>query len=138
MQFPEYVCAGKLRPAAIAAIALGLSLGGCASVPDLGQAPAVKAAAAFESAAALQGDQGRWPVDDWWNAYGDSQLSGLIGEALAGAPDMAAAQARLAKAESFTEQAQARRQARFDLNGQLAETKQSYNNGVPRAAVPRG
>jgi NodT family efflux transporter outer membrane factor (OMF) lipoprotein len=86
----------------------------------------------------LQGDNGRWPTDAWWVAYGDTQLSELIAEALAGAPDMAAAQARLSRASGYAEQAGARLQPKFDVNAYVVETKQSYNNGVPPQAVPHG
>jgi NodT family efflux transporter outer membrane factor (OMF) lipoprotein len=41
-----------------------------------------------------------WPRDDWWTRYGDPQLDALIGEGLAGSPTLAAARARIAKAQA--------------------------------------
>ncbi len=38
---------------------------------------------------------GQWPEREWWNTYGDAQLSDLIKEGLAGNPDMDAALARI-------------------------------------------
>lgn len=121
----------------IGALAL-VGLAGCASVPELGRTLQVKPAAQYEADTALQGDHGRWPADQWWTAYGDSQLSSLIDEALAGSPDLAGAQARLARAAAFSEQAAAQLRPTVSASGRLAEVKQSYNNGVPRQAVPHG
>jgi len=44
--------------------------------------------------------QGQWPEREWWNAYGDAQLAGLIKEGLAANPDMDAALARIQAADA--------------------------------------
>src|SRR5262245_26714317 len=41
-----------------------------------------------------------WPRDDWWKRYGDAQLDALVAEGLAGSPTLAAARARIAKAQA--------------------------------------
>jgi NodT family efflux transporter outer membrane factor (OMF) lipoprotein len=41
-----------------------------------------------------------WPAEGWWQRYGDAQLDQLIGEALAGSPSLATAQARLRAAQA--------------------------------------
>src|SRR5215469_17933704 len=51
-----------------------------------------------------------WPADGWWRRYGDAQLDALVGEALAGSPSLATAQARLRAAQA---QAVAARAARL-------------------------
>ena len=41
-----------------------------------------------------------WPNDKWWHRYADPQLDTLIDEGLAGAPSLAAARARVARAQA--------------------------------------
>jgi NodT family efflux transporter outer membrane factor (OMF) lipoprotein len=72
-----------------------------------------------------------WPADGWWRAYGDAQLDQLVEAAVADAPDMAAAKARLYKAEALSDQARAALYPSLSANGQVGEVKQSYNEGFP-------
>ena len=91
---------------ALAALLAGSSLlAACASVPDLGAPAAAKPAAAYASARSFSAPAAAWPQDAWWTAYGDAQLNGLIEEALKGAPSMAAAQARVKRADALAQQA---------------------------------
>jgi len=41
-----------------------------------------------------------WPKEDWWKRYGDAQLDTLIDEGLSGSPTLAAARARIARADA--------------------------------------
>jgi len=43
---------------------------------------------------------GEWPGERWWTVFGDTQLDGLIDEALAGNPALRVAQARIAQARA--------------------------------------
>ncbi len=86
----------------------------------------------------LAGATATWPQVKWWRVYGDPQLDSLIAEALVGSPDIAAAQARLHRAEAQLGQAGASLLPLLTGNGQAALTKQSYNNGFPREFVPKG
>lgn len=124
------------RPAI--ALLLVTALAGCAHVPDLGEAPKAREAAALASSQALSAPARDWPADRWWTAYGDAQLDRLIDEALAGSPTLAQAEARVRRAEAQAEQARGARTPQIAANAQAAETKQSYNNGIPPAFVPRG
>ena len=36
-----------------------------------------------------------WPQQDWWRAYGDSQLDALVDRTVAGSPTLHVAQARV-------------------------------------------
>ena len=126
-----------------AASALGLLasaslLAACATVPNLGPAPQPKAAAALASTQSFTAPAGAWPTDRWWTAYGDAQLDTLIDEALAGSPDLAAAQARVRKAEAAQSSARAPLLPTVGAQGGVVETKQSYNSGIPPAFVPHG
>jgi NodT family efflux transporter outer membrane factor (OMF) lipoprotein len=124
----------RITPPFLAASAV-LGLAACAAIPDVGPAPQPRAIAATQVFAAPQAD---WPADRWWGAYGDPQLDTLIGEALAGSPSLAQAQARVRAAQAKRGAAKAGVLPRLDLNGQLDETKQSYNTGIPAAFVPQG
>ena len=115
-----------------------LLLGACATVPDLGAAPKPEPAAALASTRSFQAPAAAWPADRWWTAYGDAQLDALIDEALQGSPDLAAAQARVRKAEAAQASAHAALLPTLGAQGAVVETKQSYNSGIPPAFVPHG
>ncbi|WP_052507898.1 efflux transporter outer membrane subunit [Sphingomonas hengshuiensis] len=125
-----------IRPAAPLAILL---LSACATVPKMGPAPVVAPPSAYASGTSLAGmPQAEWPAMDWWHAYGDPQLDALIAEALDGAPDLAAATARVRQAEAYAQQAGAARLPTLDATASSGVAKQSYNNGIPAAFVPKG
>lgn len=48
---------------------------------------------------------GAWPGTRWWTVFGDSQLDGLIDEALAGNPTLRIARARVAQASALVDAA---------------------------------
>ncbi|MFT8735961.1 MAG: efflux transporter outer membrane subunit [Zymomonas mobilis] len=75
-----------------------LLLTGCASIPKLGKAPKVKDVHDYATAQSLAGNEVAWPGEGWWKSYGDPQLDQLMTEALAKAPDMAIAKARVLSA----------------------------------------
>jgi NodT family efflux transporter outer membrane factor (OMF) lipoprotein len=115
------------------------SLTACASIPDLGERPEIRPATQLASSATLAGDSAAaWPAERWWGQYRDPQLDGLMDEALAGSPDLAAAAARLRVAQAYAQRARAALQPSADLTGNAGAVQQSENNGVPRALVPDG
>jgi NodT family efflux transporter outer membrane factor (OMF) lipoprotein len=117
----------------------GLGLAACASVPDLGKEPAPKAVAQVSQS--LTAPPTDWPSDEWWHAYGDPQLDALIEEALKGAPSMAQAQARVAKAQAVAGEARATLYPTLEADGNYAEVKESLNQGFPpqfSQYLPRG
>lgn len=82
--------------------AIAIAVAGCTDTPP----PALKPGdvpAAFEQKAPVNAPV--WPAHDWWSAYGDPQLSALIGEAEAGNLDIAQAAARLREADARARQA---------------------------------
>lgn len=109
-------------------------LAGCASVPQLAPAPALRNPS---DVATLSGDA-QWPADAWWQGYGDAQLDILVAEGLAGSPDVAAAAARIASADALAQQAGAALGPRLAVDGQVGGNKQSENLGIPPAFVPKG
>ena len=103
----------------------------CASVPNLGAQPVPHAASDYASSASLSGAQAAWPSDGWWRRYGDAQLDQLIGEGLAGSPDLAAAAARFRRAQGLAQQAGAALLPSIDATASATEQKQSRNTGLP-------
>jgi NodT family efflux transporter outer membrane factor (OMF) lipoprotein len=122
----------------LAALASGSLLAGCATVPKLGEAPKPAAAADFAAAESFKAPTSTWPADLWWTAYGDPQLDGLMDQALAGSPTLAEAAARLRSAQARAQEARGATLPSLSANAQAAEAKQSYNNGIPPAFVPKG
>lgn len=107
-------------------------LAGCAVVPNLGARPEPLAPAAVAASQSLPGTaDAQWPVEGWWQAYGDPQLDALMAEGLAHAPSVAAAEARLARAAALALQAGAPLLPRLDLQGQAGEQRNSTNLGFP-------
>jgi NodT family efflux transporter outer membrane factor (OMF) lipoprotein len=119
--------------------ALVLSLlAACASVPDLGPKPVPAAADSLQSSESLADDAGAWPVEGWWQSFGDAQLDTLIAEGLKGSPDIATAAARVRAAEGIAQQAGAALLPRVGAEGSVGGTQQSKNLGIPPQFVPDG
>ncbi len=118
--------------------ASALALTACATLPG-GAAPAApKPIAAYAASQSFTAPVADWPTSDWWKAYGDPQLDQLVSEALAGSPDMAAAQARLDHARAAVGEVRAGLFPALQGEASVAESKQSYNNGIPALFVPKG
>src|SRR5262249_53912414 len=77
-------------------------------------------------------------ADNWWTVYGDAQLDHLIDEALAGAPNIAIAEARLRRAQALAGIAEAASSPQVSANASISEQKQSRNYLSPRVATPEG
>lgn len=124
----------------VATIAVPAFLSACAPVPQLGARPEVRAGESYAASQTLApaATASAWPAGNWWADYGDTQLTGLIEEGLAGSPDLAAAAARLRAAQGYAQQAGATRLPSLGLEASATEAKQSYNNGIPAAFVPQG
>lgn len=123
-----------------AGVAAVLALAACASKPDSGTA-APKAIGSYATARSFAGEGGStaaWPQDRWWERYGDAQLDRLMGEALDGAPTLAAAAARLRNAEATVQQSHAALFPEISAQAKVDKEKQSYNYLTPPAFAPKG
>ena len=130
---------GATRPlASAAALALVTIMAGCATLPPPAARPVMAAASAYPAAKSLTAAVGEWPSDQWWQVYNDPQLTALIEEGLAHAPDMSIAADRFARAKADSNEAKGRQAPSLDASGQLGGTKQTYNYIFPAFAVPRG
>ncbi|MEO8756007.1 MAG: efflux transporter outer membrane subunit [Casimicrobiaceae bacterium] len=72
-----------------------------------------------------------WPRDDWWQRYGDAQLGALITDGLAGSPTLAAARARIARADAAAGVARAALLPQVSGNGAVTYQKFSENYLFP-------
>lgn len=124
-----------------AAIPLGLAawLPACATLPDLGTAPAMRSASSVAAERSFEGDSAAtWPRDDWWRAYGDAQLTSLIEEGLRDSPDVAIATARFRAAQGMAQAAGAALMPSIGGTARAGLEKQSRNLGIPPQFVPGG
>ena len=117
--------------AAASALSLVLMLSACAAVPPSSTDRPI-ALSDLKADQSLAGDaRAQWPDAQWWTAFNDPQLSALIEEGLAKAPDIKAAHARLEKAQSYYDQVRAVLQPTATANVSTSETKSSINMGSP-------
>lgn len=113
-------------------------LASCAAIPANPAKTTPLALDSLDAAKSLTAAEAAWPADGWWKAYGDPQLNSLIDEALVHSPDLAAARARLAKADALAKEGRAMQLPTLDANGEIQSVKPSYNNGFPAAFIPHG
>ncbi|XYJ09562.1 efflux transporter outer membrane subunit [Telluria sp. B2] len=106
-------------------------LAGCVHVPaDTGAASAPDFAHA-QHAAAIDLGQDAWPVERWWRDYGDTQLDGLVEQALNASPTLAAARARFAVAQAALQGEQAAGRPQAGLGAGLNRQRYSANGLLP-------
>ncbi|MBS0255001.1 MAG: efflux transporter outer membrane subunit [Proteobacteria bacterium] len=122
-----------------AAIGLALlALSGCAGIP--GRESRAQLPGAPAAAHSLPDGTGAWPEEGWWRA-GDPQLAALIEEGLAHSPDLAVAEARMARAGALARAAGAGLWPSLDGKGGVGLGRQSLNLGYPAqfvAFLPHG
>lgn len=116
-----------------------LALSACASVPDTGVRPAMRTS---ETVAASQTLAPRgpdiWPPDQWWQRAGDLQLTALIEEGLANAPQVAVAAARIRRAEAEAQRTDAAGQPSVGAEAEGGMRRQSGSFGIPAQFLPGG
>lgn len=106
-------------------------LSGC--VPDMGARPVPLAAESLGSTQSLSAPPRSWPADQWWTTYGDAQLDQLETEALAGTPDLRAADARFRRADAAAREAGASALPELSANGRPEVLRQTLNQGFPES-----
>ena len=111
-----------------AVLATAALVAGCASTA--GVAPASHALMQPAQAGAAAADT-PWPQADWWSAWGDTQLNGLIDKALASAPSMQTVQARLVQAQAAVDAAGAARAPQVNGSLDMSDQRFTKNGAVP-------
>jgi multidrug efflux system outer membrane protein len=120
-----------LKNAGIAGAVLAL-LAGCISVPaDTGKPTAIDLAARAQHAPGIQLPADAWPAEQWWLAYGDPQLNGLIASALKDNPSLAVVQARVTGARAIVTAERADEGASVGLATGLNRQRYSSNGFFP-------
>jgi NodT family efflux transporter outer membrane factor (OMF) lipoprotein len=132
---PNLPLSGLTRAALLACT---LSLAACASFPGREPRAQMKPAQRYASAQAFSAPTAAWPAERWWSDYRDPQLDALIAEALADAPNIAVAEARLRRAQALAQVSHAATQPQATLNASASQQKQSSNYLSPAAATPQG
>ena len=120
------------------AILLSLLLGACAVPSPMGNTPTLRHANTVASDSLNGPDGASWPQESWWRDYGDAQLTALIEEAIKDSPTLAEAQAKLRIAQGYARTANAALLPTLSASGDAGAIKQSYNEGIPPAFVPKG
>src|SRR5690349_10597822 len=106
-------------------LACTLLLAACAGLPERERRPEPKPMSHYDSQRSLTAPAAAWPADKWWNVYGDAQLDTLIEEALASAPSLAIAQARLQRAQAQAQVAKGATQPQVNANASISQQRQS-------------
>ncbi len=116
-----------------------LALSACASVPDTGVRPAMRTAETL-AASQILAPRGPdiWPPDQWWQRAGDPQLTALIEEGLAHAPQVAVAAARIRRAEAEAQRTGAAGQPSVGAEAEGGVRRQSGSFGIPAQFLPGG
>ena len=92
----------KLKPLA-ALCASAVLLAACANYKGIGSDAHLDTPGDFATATSLPGQGGKWPEQKWAGAIGGQALQDLVDEALAGNPNLQAAQARVNAARAMAE-----------------------------------
>jgi len=109
------------------ALVLAVLLTACANFEPRKPLDTPIAAAALDAVPATV----EWPRDDWWRRYGDAELDALVTEGLAGTPTLAAARARVARADAAAGVARAATLPQVGANGSIDYQRFSNNYIYP-------
>lgn len=113
-------------------------IAGCAPLPALGPVDGARAPESLQSAQSFRAPEAAWPTDTWWEKYHDPQLTQLIAEGLADAPDLKIAQARLKRAEAASQSVGSVLYPQLTGNATVYGQEMSSNYITPPAYTPQG
>ena len=111
-------------------VPLAALLAAC-SIPPKPETPTMRDVAPLAGVPARDGSA--WPEADWWKHYADPELDALEEKALAGAPSLDEASARVATAEKAIDIARADNNVRIDGNVQYQRQRLSETGLIPPA-----
>ncbi len=109
----------------VSPLVAALLLAGCASLspPAVDATAGVAAPASWNAAASAPATAKAEPLADWWQRFGDPELSRLITEALAANTDVASARAALRQARALRDVEQAQAGPRLDASGSAQRSR---------------
>jgi NodT family efflux transporter outer membrane factor (OMF) lipoprotein len=127
-----------LRICPTAALSATLLLSSCVSFQPIAPATTQTERVALPIPEAITHTSDAWPKQDWWRAYRDPQLDGLMQRALAGNPTLAAAQSRIARAQASADLSRAAGAPQISGGADLSYGRQSENYLMPRPPLGKG
>src|SRR5579872_310018 len=111
---------------------LGVLLGGCVGDRHWqGARPVEDRLRSDRTLGVAQVNEGAWPVEEWWRAYGDPQLDALMADALADSPSLQSAQARLRAAQAQAVLVSGTRLPSTEADAQTSRQRYSANGLYP-------
>jgi NodT family efflux transporter outer membrane factor (OMF) lipoprotein len=129
-RFPQLT--GFLLPMACAALV------SCASVPKSETPEKARELTQYTWERSFEAPAGEWPIREWWTSFNDPQLDRLIVEAIANAPRIAQADARLREARYRAQAARSTLWPSVSATVLAQDEKLTYNGIFPADVVPRG
>jgi NodT family efflux transporter outer membrane factor (OMF) lipoprotein len=116
-------------------LSITVSIAGCVSYSGIhGESKALAPASlAFAQTPGTDGAlvPGDWPREDWWTMFGDTRLDALMQQALAGSPNLRAAEARVRSARALADSARTSLYPTIDLNASANRERFSANDIYP-------
>jgi NodT family efflux transporter outer membrane factor (OMF) lipoprotein len=126
LDMPRVLSAGTFALAVASAAVLMLA--GCASMGHQSEPVAARGADSLGLSAAQQ----TTPVDaQWWHQFGDARLDALVGQALAGSPNLGAAAARVQRAQAVVDSARGAEAPHVDFDASVKRELLSRNGLFP-------
>ena len=126
LDMPRVLSAGTVALAVASAAVLMLA--GCADFGHQAAPPVQRTAVSM----GLPADQQTTPVDaQWWKQFGDAQLDALVAKALEGSPNLAAAQARVTRAQAVAEAVHGTELPQVQASGSVTRELLSRNGIFP-------
>lgn len=113
-------------------------LASCASVPESETPAKARQLTQYTWERSFEAPAGEWPTREWWTSFNDPQLDRLIVEALANAPTIAQADARLREARYRAQAAGSTLWPSVSATAGAQNKKLTYNGIFPADVVPRG
>jgi NodT family efflux transporter outer membrane factor (OMF) lipoprotein len=120
-------------PARLAATMAAVLLAGCASTAGIESQSKLRTPDSFglQAGAASQAQAPAAVPTQWWTGFGDAQLDRLVAQALADSPNLKVAQARLARARSVLEVANAATQPQLEASADIKRQRFTENGLYP-------
>lgn len=129
--FPSKPGRSLRRLKALSAASGALLLSACAGFHPVAQNAKPIDAVSLPSPAAIAQSTDGWPSDGWWRAFRDPQLDQLMQHALANSPTLAAAQARIARAQAAADLGRAADRPQVGAGIDASYGRQSENHLIP-------
>lgn len=111
---------------------------GCAGFQPIEQKQTQIAHVDIAGPITVSGSNSQWPVENWWAAYGDAQLTPLVQHGLANSPTLAVAQARITRAQAAAEFGRATNLPQINAGVDVSYGRQSENYLMPRPPLGKG